>query len=136
MKIITRHDHRTRASLELLLFNSGVPVAAALTRDISNAGFFLRTDYRDFKVEQKLEFELICSRIKAGSHKRFGATIKAMRSDGLVLCFNDQEKDSAFKLVAMVAWVASIDSRRCQSRDRQRLVSIPDIYPLKNQSIW
>lgn len=131
-----RSDFRTYASINLLIYKSGFPVAIGITRDISNTGLFVQTNYVDIDPGQVLEFELLYSRKRAAAHKRYRAVFHAQRSDGLVLRFDPTCHHDARKLAAMVEWVAhahqknrneiSQQGERGQRITPNRLVRIPN----------
>lgn len=115
-----RSYFRTYASINLLIYKSGLPVAIGITRDISNAGLFVQTSYVDVDPSQVLEFELLYSRKSVAAHKRYRAVFHALRSDGLVLKFDETCDHDARKLAAMVEWVAHAHEKNRNEINLQR----------------
>jgi hypothetical protein len=101
-----RSNSRTTASINLLIYKFGVPVALGVTRDISSVGMFMQTSYVNAGQDPVLEFELLYSRKGPGGRQRYRALITEQRDDGLVLEFDEVCAHDARKLAAMVEWVA------------------------------
>lgn len=106
MQMEHRSNSRTTASINLLIYKLGAPVALGVTRDISSVGMFMQTSYVSAGQDPVLEFELLYSRKGPGGRQRYRALITKQRDDGLVLEFDEECAHDARKLAAMVEWVA------------------------------
>lgn len=132
-----RRDSRTNASINLLIYNSGLPIAIGITRDISTGGMFVQTNYGDVGPGSILEFDLLYSRKTPNTRTRYRAVITEQRNDGLALQFDATSNHDARKLAAMVEWVAhaheasshaeAIHGTTHQRKTLRRLVSIPEV---------
>lgn len=130
-----RRDSRTTASINLLIYKSGLPIAIGITRDISTGGMFVKTNYGDIGPGSILEFDLLYSRKTPNARTRYRAVITEQRNEGLALQFDATSNEDARKLAAMVEWVAhaheasghgeNTGGSNHQRRFGNRLVSIP-----------
>lgn len=127
-----RDEHRTHASMKVMIYKADMPAAIAVTRDISKKGMFVLTNFMDVDPNQPLEFELLYNRRRATARKRYKTLLIEKRSDGLALKFDETNEKEARRLAAMVEWVASIHATNCLRKTQHRLVYISDLMSAQN----
>lgn len=111
-----RRNSRTTAMLRILLFKDGLPVAIGRTRDVSDGGVFVQTDYADFDALRPVEMELLSNRwTRVGGNGRYRGRLIHKTADGFGLRFDDDNK--AKRRAITIAVEKFLDSRQVPAQD-------------------
>lgn len=80
-----RQSKRIPASVKLLVYKRGVPVATGRITDASRQGLFIHTGFDEVSVNQMLEVEFGLSGPPECHHQRLEAMVTRKTEDGLAL---------------------------------------------------
>lgn len=85
-----RGSRRISTDLQVLIYQSGLPIVMGRVRNMSRLGLFIDCAADDFSLYQMLEVELFISNAKLAGGRRFKGILTRKKTDGLALAILDE----------------------------------------------
>lgn len=98
-----RQSRRVSAKVKLIVFRGGVPVAIGRISNVSNAGFFVETEFTDTAPEQALEIELPLRVGNELRHFRFFATVVHLTAAGFGMSIEQGSEQAKKALLVLLS---------------------------------
>lgn len=118
-----RRSCRTSVPLKVIVFNDGLPVAVGKTKNISKAGLFVRTTYREVDLLQALEIQFATMRQRSPSKVRVKARVVHKTEVGFGLELVDSSSAAHDAMTALLEMEGARIERRIEVRKIRSRVS-------------